>query len=53
MADNGPEDQEVIQMGEDVKKAWHEKFFSEADLKEFAEVGKNCTPETNGRQLLS
>ncbi len=37
---------EVIQMGEDVKKGWHEKFFSKADLKEFAEVGKNYTPET-------
>lgn len=36
---------EVIQMGEDVKKAWHEKFFSEADLKKFAEVGKNYSPE--------
>jgi DNA-binding transcriptional MerR regulator len=36
---------EVIQMGEDVKKGWHEKFFSEADLKEFAEIGKNYTPE--------
>ncbi len=36
---------EVIQMGEDVKKGWHEKFFSEADIKEFAEVGKKYTPE--------
>ncbi len=36
---------EVIQMGEDVKKGWHEKFFSEADLKKFAEVGKNYSPE--------
>jgi DNA-binding transcriptional MerR regulator len=36
---------EVIQMGEDVKKSWQEKFFSEADLKEFAEVGKKYTPE--------
>jgi DNA-binding transcriptional MerR regulator len=36
---------EVIQMGEDVKKAWHEKFFSEAELKEFAEVGKKYPPE--------
>jgi hypothetical protein len=33
-------------MGEDVKKAGHEKLFSEADLKEFAEVGKSYTPET-------
>ncbi|MCX6567548.1 MAG: MerR family transcriptional regulator [Candidatus Aminicenantes bacterium] len=36
---------EVIQMGEDVKKDWHQKFFSEAELKEFAEVGKKYTPE--------
>jgi DNA-binding transcriptional MerR regulator len=36
---------EVIQMGEDVKKGWHEKFFSEADLKEFAEVGQKYSPE--------
>ena len=36
---------EVIQMGEDVKKTWHEKFFSEAEMKEFQEVGKNYTPE--------
>ena len=36
---------EVIQMGEDVKKGWHEKFFSEADIKEFAEVGKAYPPE--------
>ncbi len=36
---------EVIQMGEDVKKDWHEKFFTEAELKEFQEVGKKYTPE--------
>jgi DNA-binding transcriptional MerR regulator len=36
---------EVIQMGEDVKKGWHEKFYTEAELKEFAEVGKKYTPE--------
>jgi len=36
---------EVIQMGEDVKKGWHEKFFTEAELKEFQEVGKKYTPE--------
>jgi DNA-binding transcriptional MerR regulator len=36
---------EVIQMGEDVKKGWHEKYFSEADLKKFQEVGKKYTPE--------
>ena len=32
-------------MGEDVKKDWHEKFFTEAELKEFQEVGKKYTPE--------
>lgn len=36
---------EVIQMGEDVKKAWHEKFLSEADLKKFEEIGRKYTPE--------
>jgi DNA-binding transcriptional MerR regulator len=36
---------EVIQMGEDVKKTWHEKFYTEAELKEFQEVGKKYTPE--------
>jgi DNA-binding transcriptional MerR regulator len=36
---------EVIQMGEDVKKTWHEKFFTEAELKEFQEIGKKYTPE--------
>jgi DNA-binding transcriptional MerR regulator len=36
---------EVIQMGEDVKKTWHEKFFTEAELMEFQEVGKKYTPE--------
>jgi hypothetical protein len=36
---------EVIQMGEDVKKGWHEKFFTEAELKEFQEVGKKYTPK--------
>jgi DNA-binding transcriptional MerR regulator len=36
---------EVIQMGEDVKKAWHEKFYTEAELKEFQEVGKKYAPE--------
>ena len=36
---------EVIQMGEDVKKAWHEKFYTESELKEFQEIGKNYTPE--------
>ncbi|MBE3111000.1 MAG: TipAS antibiotic-recognition domain-containing protein [Acidobacteria bacterium] len=32
-------------MGEDVKKGWHEKYFSEEDLKQFSELGKNYTPE--------
>lgn len=32
-------------MGEDVKKTWHEKFFTEEELKEFQEVGKKYTPE--------
>lgn len=32
-------------MGEDVKKAWHEKFYTEEELKEFRELGKKCTPE--------
>ncbi len=36
---------EVIQMGEEVKKAWHEKFYTEAELKEFQEIGKKYTPE--------
>ncbi len=36
---------EVIQMGDDVKKAWQEKFFTEAELKEFEEIGKKYTPE--------
>jgi DNA-binding transcriptional MerR regulator len=36
---------EVIQMGEDVKKAWHEKFFTEEELKRFQELGKKYTPE--------
>src|SRR5512136_673797 len=36
---------EVIQMGEDVKKGWHEKYFSEADLKKFQELGKKYSPE--------
>ena len=36
---------EVIQMGEDVKKGWHEKFFTEEELKKFQELGKKYTPE--------
>jgi hypothetical protein len=36
---------EVIQMGEDVKKTWHEKFFTEEELREFHVVGQKYTPE--------
>jgi DNA-binding transcriptional MerR regulator len=36
---------EVIQMGEDIKKTWHGKFFTEGELKEFQEVGKKYSPE--------
>jgi DNA-binding transcriptional MerR regulator len=36
---------EVIQMGEDVKKAWHEKFFTEDELEGFRELGKAYSPE--------
>ncbi len=35
---------EVIQMGEDVKKAWQEKFFTKEELREFQEIGKAYTP---------
>jgi DNA-binding transcriptional MerR regulator len=35
---------EVIQMGEDVKKAWQEKFFTEEELREFQEIGKKYPP---------
>jgi DNA-binding transcriptional MerR regulator len=37
---------EVIQMGEDVKKAWQEKFFTKPELEEFADIGKKYTPES-------
>jgi DNA-binding transcriptional MerR regulator len=36
---------EVIQMSEETKKEWTKKFFSEADMKEFEEIGKKFTPE--------
>lgn len=36
---------EVIQMDEDIKQEWHEKFFSEADLEKFKEIGKRYPPE--------
>jgi hypothetical protein len=32
-------------MGEDVKKAWHEKFYTKEDLAKFRELGKKYTPE--------
>lgn len=35
---------EVIKMSEDVKKEWHEKFYTEAELKKFQEVGKRYKP---------
>jgi hypothetical protein len=31
---------EVIHMNEDTKKNWARKFFTEADMKEFEEIGK-------------
>jgi hypothetical protein len=31
---------EVIHMSEDTKKNWARKFFTEADMKEFEEIGK-------------
>ncbi|MGA2587680.1 MAG: MerR family transcriptional regulator [Candidatus Aminicenantales bacterium] len=37
---------EVIQMSEETKKEWTKKFFTEADMKEFEEIGKKYTPET-------
>ncbi len=33
-------------MGEDVKKAWHEKLLTESELEKFAEIGRKYTPET-------
>jgi hypothetical protein len=35
---------EDIQMTEDAKKTWA-KHYSEAEMKEFEEIGKKCTPE--------
>jgi DNA-binding transcriptional MerR regulator len=35
---------EVIQMSEEIKKNWARKFFTEAELKEFEEIGKKYTP---------
>jgi hypothetical protein len=32
-------------MSKDVKKGWHEEFYSEAELKMFADVGKGIAPE--------
>lgn len=37
---------EVIQMGEDAKKGWHEKLLTGSELEKFAEIGKKYTPET-------
>ncbi|HPW17578.1 MAG TPA: MerR family transcriptional regulator [Candidatus Aminicenantes bacterium] len=36
---------EVIQMDEDAKKAWHEKFYTEEELGKFRELGKKYAPE--------
>jgi len=36
---------EVIQMSDEAKKEWTKKFFSEADMNEFEEIGKKYTPE--------
>jgi DNA-binding transcriptional MerR regulator len=36
---------EVIQMSEETKKNWAERFFSEDELKEFQELGQKFTPE--------
>jgi DNA-binding transcriptional MerR regulator len=35
---------EVIQMSEETKKTWQERFFTERELKEFEELGKQFTP---------
>jgi len=37
---------EEVQMGEETKKEWHEKFYTKDELKEFEEIGKRYTPET-------
>ncbi len=36
---------EELKMSEKNKQEWTAKFFSEADMKEFAEIGKNYSPE--------
>jgi len=36
---------EVIHMSEEAKKEWTKKFFNEADMKEFEEIGKKFTSE--------
>jgi hypothetical protein len=36
---------EVEQMSEETKKEWTKKFFTEADMKEFEEIGKKYSPE--------
>jgi DNA-binding transcriptional MerR regulator len=37
---------EAIHMSDEAKKEWTKKFFTEADMKEFEEIGKKYTPET-------
>jgi len=34
-----------VQMGEETKKEWHEKFFAKDELREFEVLGKKYTPE--------
>jgi DNA-binding transcriptional MerR regulator len=34
-----------VQMGEEIKKEWHEKFYTKDELKEFEEIGKGYSPE--------
>jgi DNA-binding transcriptional MerR regulator len=36
---------EVIQMGEDVKKAWQDKFFTKAEIEEFDKIGNRYPAE--------
>lgn len=37
---------EELQMSEQSKQEWTKKFFTEAEMKEFSDIGKNDTPET-------
>jgi len=34
-----------VQMGEETKTKWHERFYTKDELKEFEEIGKTYTPE--------